>query len=354
MASSPNPAEPATPRALATQHNELEALRRQVVELQRVSSLGVLSGSIVHELNNALTPILNYAKLGLRNSDPDFRRKAFEKILEGAQRPPRSPPASSASPDPTPTAATRPTSSGSSRTSCCITAKDLQKHRVRVEFRAEGRPHARVNPAQIQQVLLNLVINARQAMPDGGLLTIAVAPDPSGRFAELRVTRHRRRHPARRPAAHLRALLHHQDRPRRHRPRRHRPRPARLPRHHRGPQGPPPRREPPRPGGHLHPPTPLLPRPLPAPPGGRLIDASSLSIRPSTIEPSTRSLISLLPLPPPPPPDTPPATAPGTAPPAPPASSAARRAPTRRGPARGPVGAWRASGGRRRRRPGAP
>src|SRR5262249_2961424 len=65
---------------------ELQALRRQVVELQRISSLGVLAGSVCHELNNALTPILNYAKLGLRNPDPDFRRRAFEKILEGAQR----------------------------------------------------------------------------------------------------------------------------------------------------------------------------------------------------------------------------------------------------------------------------
>ena len=65
---------------------EVEALRRQVVELQRISSLGVLAGSISHELNNALTPILNYAKLGLRNPDPDFHRRAFEKILDDPKR----------------------------------------------------------------------------------------------------------------------------------------------------------------------------------------------------------------------------------------------------------------------------
>src|SRR4051794_39713945 len=66
--------------------DEVEALRRQVIELQRVSSLGVLAGGVCHELNNALTPILNYAKLGLRNPDPDFHRRAFEKILDGARR----------------------------------------------------------------------------------------------------------------------------------------------------------------------------------------------------------------------------------------------------------------------------
>ena len=65
---------------------EFEALRRQLVALQRVSSLGVLAGGICHELNNALTPILNYAKLGLRNPDPEYRRRAFEKILDGAER----------------------------------------------------------------------------------------------------------------------------------------------------------------------------------------------------------------------------------------------------------------------------
>src|SRR3954469_12477918 len=154
------------------ERDELEALRRQVVELQRVSSLGVLAGSVCHELNNALTPILNYAKLGLRNPDPEFRRRAFEKILDGAQR-----------------AATitggvlglsRPQADRRSATDLVrlaeevllLTGKDLQKHRVHVEFQAAGRPHARINPAQIQQVLLNLIINARQAMPDGGTIRL--------------------------------------------------------------------------------------------------------------------------------------------------------------------------------------
>jgi signal transduction histidine kinase len=167
--------------------DEREALRRQVVELQRVSSLGVLAGSIVHELNNALTPILNYAKLGLRNNDPEFRRRAFEKILEGAQR------ASAIATGVLGLA--RPRADRRDPTDLVrlvedvllLTGKDLQKHRIRVDFHAEGRPHAPVNPAQIQQVLLNLVINARQAMPDGGELTIRVAPDGAGRFAEIKV-----------------------------------------------------------------------------------------------------------------------------------------------------------------------
>src|SRR5690349_15237480 len=113
---------------------ELEALRRQVVELQRVSSLGVLAGSVCHELNNALTPILNYAKLGLRNPDPEFRRRAFEKILEGAQR------ASAISGGVLGVA--RPRADRREPTDLVrlaeevilLTGKDLSKHRVHLDF----------------------------------------------------------------------------------------------------------------------------------------------------------------------------------------------------------------------------
>src|SRR6478752_3510186 len=162
-----------------------EALRRQVVALQRVSSLGVLAGGICHELNNALTPILNYAKLGLRNPDPEYRRRAFEKILDAAQR------ASAITGGVLGLA--RPRADRREPTDLVrlveevllLVNKDLNRGRVKLDFKAEGRPHARVNPAQIQQVLLNLVINARQAMPGGGTVRVRVAHDPNGRLAEV-------------------------------------------------------------------------------------------------------------------------------------------------------------------------
>ena len=167
---------------------QIEALRRQVIELQRVSSLGVLAGGVCHELNNALTPILNYAKLGQRNPDPEFRRRAFEKILEGAKR------ASAITGGVLGLA--RPQANRQAATDLVrlaeevvlLIGKELSKHRIQVDFRAEGRPHARVNPAQIQQVLLNLLINARQAMPGGGTVGLRVGADATGRLAELTVT----------------------------------------------------------------------------------------------------------------------------------------------------------------------
>ena len=167
--------------------DEVDALRRQLVALQRVSSLGVLAGGICHELNNALTPILSYAKLGLRNPDPEYRRRAFEKILDAAQR------ASAITGGVLGLA--RPRADRREPTDLVrlveevllLVNKDLSRGRVRLDFQADGRPHARVNPAQIQQVLLNLVINARQAMPRGGTVRVRVANDATGRLSEVSV-----------------------------------------------------------------------------------------------------------------------------------------------------------------------
>ncbi len=57
-----------------------------MIALQRISSLGVLAGGVFHELNNALTPIVAYAKLGLRNPDPAYRERALKQIIESAER----------------------------------------------------------------------------------------------------------------------------------------------------------------------------------------------------------------------------------------------------------------------------
>lgn len=170
--------------------SDLARLRRQLMDLQRVSSLGVLAGGICHELNNLLTPILNYAKLGLRNPDPEYRKRAFEKILDAANQ--------AAMVTRGVLGMARPRADQHAPTDLVrlaedvirLTSKDLMQHRVRLDFQAPAvaRPVARVNAPQIQQVLVNLVINARQAMPDGGILTIRVGKDADARMAEISVS----------------------------------------------------------------------------------------------------------------------------------------------------------------------
>src|SRR3954447_5755786 len=66
---------------------ETDQLRRQLLQAQRLSSVGALASSVAHEFNNILTTIINYAKLGLRPSADDAARtQALERILKGGQR----------------------------------------------------------------------------------------------------------------------------------------------------------------------------------------------------------------------------------------------------------------------------
>jgi signal transduction histidine kinase len=168
--------------------SEAEQLRQQLLQAQRLSSVGAIASSVAHEFNNILTTLLNYAKLGLRPQCTESERlQALEKILKGTQR-----------------AATIINSMlGFARNSSTLrawtdiaglveevltlTEKDLSKHRVHVEKRFHGRPHATVVPAQIEQVLLNLVINARQAMPRGGQLRLDVRENTRTHMVEVRI-----------------------------------------------------------------------------------------------------------------------------------------------------------------------
>jgi signal transduction histidine kinase len=63
--------------------------------------------------------------------------------------------------------------------------RELRKYRISVEKRIENVPKVMANGNQIQQVILNLLINARQAMPDGGRLVLRLSYQPERGFVEL-------------------------------------------------------------------------------------------------------------------------------------------------------------------------
>ena len=173
---------------MAPHSTETDQLREQLLRAQRLSSVGTLASSVAHEFNNILTTIINYARLAQRPKQNEANRaEAIEKILKGSQR-----------------AATiinsmlgfaRATSAQRQPTDLValvedlliLTDKDLSKHRIQVEKKFLGRPQAPVVPAQIEQVLLNLLINARQAMPRGGRLKIEVRANERTGLAELKV-----------------------------------------------------------------------------------------------------------------------------------------------------------------------
>jgi signal transduction histidine kinase len=168
---------------------ETDQLRQQLLQAQKLSSVGALASSVAHEFNNILTTILNYARLALRSTaDEAARIQALEKILKGSQR--------AAVIINSMLGFARNTSTQREMTDLValveevliLTDKDLSKHRIHVEKKFHGRPKACVVAAQIEQVLLNLIINARQAMPRGGHLRIEVRENTSTGMVELKIS----------------------------------------------------------------------------------------------------------------------------------------------------------------------
>lgn len=165
----------------------VEELEQQLLLSQKMSSLGEISASVTHEFNNILTTIINYAKLGLRHKDPASRDKAFDKILSASQRAAKI----------TTGMLSYARARGDRREPHNLTQlvkdvlvlveKDLQVHRISCQVNLEREAFAQVNAGQIQQVLLNLIVNARQAMRPGGTLSVSVTSSEDRAFAEVSI-----------------------------------------------------------------------------------------------------------------------------------------------------------------------
>lgn len=168
--------------------DENTSLRKQLERCQKMTALGELVSTTTHEFNNVLMTIMNYAKMGMRYDDKATRDKAFDKINQASNR------------------AAKITNSvlGMARNrsehfeqtdlkriideTMVLLERELQKYRIAVEMDlGEDVPEVSAIGNQIQQVLLNLLINARQAMPDGGRLLINLAKDGSSNSVNLSV-----------------------------------------------------------------------------------------------------------------------------------------------------------------------
>jgi signal transduction histidine kinase len=167
---------------------EAESLRQQLLQAQKLSSVGALASSVAHEFNNILTTILGYARLALKpTANADDRTQALEKIVKGSQR--------AAQIIASMLGFARKSTGERSRVDLValveevllLCEKDLSKYRVHLERQFQGRPFAVVVPSQIEQVLLNLILNARQAMPRGGYLRIAVRENAPAGMVEMAV-----------------------------------------------------------------------------------------------------------------------------------------------------------------------
>lgn len=156
------------------QHQQMLALRQELEQSRRMATLGELTSTTTHEFNNLLMTMLNYAKLGLRHKDEPTRDKAFQRIHDAANR------------------AAKVTSSvlamARNRTgqmeptdlkqlvedTLLLIEREFRRFRVQLECVLDQVPHVNGSGNELQRVLVNLLVNARQATPEGGNVRISL------------------------------------------------------------------------------------------------------------------------------------------------------------------------------------
>jgi two-component system, cell cycle sensor histidine kinase and response regulator CckA len=152
-----------------TQHRELED---QLWQMQKIEAIGRLAGGVAHDFNNILMAISSYAELLERKVTEQATRRYVGEIVKATDR-------------------------GSSLTQGLLTfsrkqllspkvldlntliaeqikmLRRLIPENIEVKFvPADGIGRVRADPSQVEQVVMNLVINARDAMPSGGSVVI--------------------------------------------------------------------------------------------------------------------------------------------------------------------------------------
>jgi two-component system NtrC family sensor kinase len=157
---------------------ELEETHLQLVNSEKMASLGKLAAGIAHEINNPLGGILIYSSLMMEELDEgDSRKQDLDKIVQEAAR----------CKD-----IVKSLLEFSRQTEPKIEPVDINKAVTDGLFFLENQalfhnieifknldpllPSVRGNASQLKQVFMNIIVNAAEAMPGGGILTITTAP----------------------------------------------------------------------------------------------------------------------------------------------------------------------------------
>ncbi len=155
-------------------------LTQQFVQTQKLECVGLLAGGVAHDFNNVLTIVLGYSEL--LKTEPGLReaaRKRLEAISSAAEKG---------------AAFTRQLLAFSRQQvvepqvlslddtvrGIMTLAQSLIGDAVEVEVQIDADvPNIYADPSQIEQIILNLVVNARDAMPSGGQLRVSVCGESS-------------------------------------------------------------------------------------------------------------------------------------------------------------------------------
>jgi PAS domain S-box-containing protein len=154
-----------------------EAIEARLMDAHRLAAVGQLSGGVAHDFNNSLAAIVGFASLIAAGESPDPREDArpiltaadhaatlVRQLLAFSRRVPLEP---------------KQLDLCDFLVALLPTIQPLMAGTIDVHFETDGRPAlVSVDPTELEQAVLNLVSNARDAMPLGGELTLAVRSFP--------------------------------------------------------------------------------------------------------------------------------------------------------------------------------
>jgi two-component system cell cycle sensor histidine kinase/response regulator CckA len=164
---------------------ERKKLEHELRQAQKMESLGTLAGGIAHDFNNLLAIINGYAEFCQQMQDPAILQKSLREIHHAAQRA---------------SGLVRQILTFSRKTEVRFSPLDLnQLARELVSLMSETFPRTvtiqldlndRLPPLladqnQVQQIVLNLCVNARDAMPSGGTITLSTTIHPGATLRHL-------------------------------------------------------------------------------------------------------------------------------------------------------------------------
>jgi PAS domain S-box-containing protein len=171
---------------------DLRKLQGQLLHSQKMEAVGQLAGGVAHDFNNILTIIMGYGSILLMNTDKDSMLKTYvESILSSAER--------ATNLTQSLLAFSRKQSIKPKNIELNSVIKNVEKLLKRligedIELKTQLSKTALpvfADPGQIEQALINLAANARDAMPQGGSLLVQTEmlngdADLSGKFAHFK------------------------------------------------------------------------------------------------------------------------------------------------------------------------
>lgn len=162
--------------------------RLAMEESHRLEALSRLSGGIAHDFNNTLVVMLGNAELALMDlDDKEAARTALEKIIAAGG---------------TASNMTRQLLTLGRKTVTTPAHIAIGEHlerinaslerllpaNIRLDIAVSGNPTCFVDPVMFERAIYNLVLNARDAMPDGGTVTVRSETSPANTDVDIRVS----------------------------------------------------------------------------------------------------------------------------------------------------------------------